>query len=333
MAHGFAFTNKLVVHDDVEYLFQKGADVSSGRWFLPILSAIFPDFSMPWIYGIITIVLFALSACIIVQIFDVKNPVLKGLTGALIVSFSSLTGVFGYMFTSTSYGVCFLMIFTIMWLSKKVDAFKKLFMILLIVFYPASVNCLVVLFRIESLHTLTKFSYVTLFLLVVVFIDRMFIDEKTRFIRICREISSIVLVCVVAANIYIANEAYLDLKLRYENVYSYFTQITAQIKMQPEYKKDTKVAVMGKTENSMEFYMNFGNVNKIAGVSSVTPNMSLKEKFFEYYIGFDGNFATATEMQKLSKTDEFQQMPTYPDYGSIKYIDNCIVVKFGNEID
>ena len=32
LAHGFAFTNKLLNHDEIESLFGKGATVTSGRW-------------------------------------------------------------------------------------------------------------------------------------------------------------------------------------------------------------------------------------------------------------------------------------------------------------
>mgnify|MGYP003295413253 CR=1 FL=1 len=34
-----------------------------GRWGLDILEYIFPNYSMPWIYGIITITLMAVSIC------------------------------------------------------------------------------------------------------------------------------------------------------------------------------------------------------------------------------------------------------------------------------
>ena len=49
LAYLFAFTNKLVNHDEVFCLFSKGATVDSGRWGLGLLDSIFPDYSMPWL--------------------------------------------------------------------------------------------------------------------------------------------------------------------------------------------------------------------------------------------------------------------------------------------
>ena len=107
LAYGFVLTNKLVNHDEVASLFTKGATVTSGRWGLGALDSIFPNYSMPWIYGLITIVLVALSVCLMIQIFHIKNRLLQVLLSGCIVAFPSLIGLFGYMFTSCSFALSF----------------------------------------------------------------------------------------------------------------------------------------------------------------------------------------------------------------------------------
>lgn len=107
LAYGFAFTNKLVNHDEVSSLFTKGATVTSGRWGLGALDSIFPNYSMPWIYGIITIFLMALSVCLMVHMFRLKNRLLQVLIAGCVVVFPSLIGLFGYMFTSSSFALAF----------------------------------------------------------------------------------------------------------------------------------------------------------------------------------------------------------------------------------
>ena len=87
LAHGFHFTNKSINHDEVYNLFGKGATVDSGRWGLGALDSIFPNYSMPWIYGILTIFLIAVSVCLIVHIFRIKKPVLQILLAGTIVVF------------------------------------------------------------------------------------------------------------------------------------------------------------------------------------------------------------------------------------------------------
>ena len=85
LAHMFAFTNKLVNHDEVQCLFSKGATVDSGRWGLGALDSILPNFSMPWIYGIMTIVLIALAVCLMADLFSIRSKLLQVLLGGCVL--------------------------------------------------------------------------------------------------------------------------------------------------------------------------------------------------------------------------------------------------------
>ena len=114
-AHMFMFTNKLVNHDDIEALFYKGATVTSGRWGLELSKLLFPDWSMPWIYGLLTLLFIALSVCIFLRVLDISSPVLQILLAALTISFPSLTGTFCFMFTSAAYGLAFFLSALCVW--------------------------------------------------------------------------------------------------------------------------------------------------------------------------------------------------------------------------
>jgi hypothetical protein len=109
LAHMFMFTNKLVNHDDIEALFTKGATVTSGRWGLEAAKLLFPDWSMPWIYGVITLVLIAISACIMLNVLDIRSTLMRIILPVLAVTFPSLVGTYCFMFTSAAYGLAFLL--------------------------------------------------------------------------------------------------------------------------------------------------------------------------------------------------------------------------------
>lgn len=108
-AHMFAMTNKLVNHDEIESLFGKGATVTSGRWGLELIKPLFPDWSMPWIYGLISILLISAAVCMILRILDIKSRPTQILVAALTLTFPSLTGTFCFMYTSSSYALAFLL--------------------------------------------------------------------------------------------------------------------------------------------------------------------------------------------------------------------------------
>ena len=108
-AHGYAFSNKLVNHDEIESLFGKGATITSGRWGLEPVKLLFPDWSMPWIYGVLSLLMISAAACLMLHILDLRRPGVRMLTAALVTTFPSLTGNFCFMFTSAPYAWSFLL--------------------------------------------------------------------------------------------------------------------------------------------------------------------------------------------------------------------------------
>lgn len=115
LAHMYVFTNKLMNADEVTAIFSKGATIDSGRWALELLRYVFPDVSVPWLWGIVTVVLLSIAACVTLRIFGIKHNFLRVLLPALFISFPSVTGLFCFMFTSTSYAVAFLLSVLSVW--------------------------------------------------------------------------------------------------------------------------------------------------------------------------------------------------------------------------
>lgn len=104
-AHAFAMTNKLPFDDEAIYLSGKGTTTESGRYGLELLRLIMPDYSMPWIYGLISLLLISAAVCVIIKLFDIKSRVLQVLLGALFITFPAETGTLGYMFTAAPYAL------------------------------------------------------------------------------------------------------------------------------------------------------------------------------------------------------------------------------------
>lgn len=109
LAYAFAFTNKLPNHDDVMYLFGKGATADSGRWGLEVLRLLIPDYSLPWLHGIVSLLLLSVAICLILKLAGLKNILAQVLLPALIICFPSQIGTFCYMYTSSCYAVAFLL--------------------------------------------------------------------------------------------------------------------------------------------------------------------------------------------------------------------------------
>ncbi len=103
VTHLYMWSNKIPNHDDIRHLFENDYGAQSGRWLLPYVSKLSGDVSMPWVIGVLSLVFLALSACLVVSLFRVKEPVFCAAIAALMVSFPTVASTFTYMFTADAY--------------------------------------------------------------------------------------------------------------------------------------------------------------------------------------------------------------------------------------
>ena len=116
LAYGFCMANKIPVGDDLVALFDKGATTVSGRYGLELLRLIMPDASMPWIYGLLSLLLLSLAACLILRLFEIKGTALRVLLPGVFVCFPAQAGTMLYMFTAAPYALALLLTVTGVWL-------------------------------------------------------------------------------------------------------------------------------------------------------------------------------------------------------------------------
>lgn len=109
LAYTYAFTNKLVNLDEMLYLFSKGVTTESGRWGLELCSFLFPDQSMPWIYGVLSLLILTAGICLCIRIFSIQSHLLQFLLAGILITFPSQIATFAYTYTASSYAVSFLL--------------------------------------------------------------------------------------------------------------------------------------------------------------------------------------------------------------------------------
>ena len=109
LIHIYKFTNTLPNRDAVYNYYADQNIVGSGRWFLTVASGLSSWFDLPWINGLLSIIFIGIAAAVIVDVFDLQNPVLIGLIAALLVSFPGITETFFFEYTADGYMVAMLL--------------------------------------------------------------------------------------------------------------------------------------------------------------------------------------------------------------------------------
>lgn len=475
MCHMYAFTNKLVNHDEVNSLFIKGATVDSGRWGLGALDTIFPNYSMPWIYGILTLLLIACSVCLMIRILSIGSGCFQALLAGAVVVFPSLTGTLAYMFTSSSFALSFFlavlavyllrgkprlcwavglgcMVFSlsiyqsyislaagllvvaligdllrgedvgktisrgvgyVLFLAASLGIYYGLTQIILVwkdvslnpyasgnlgfslagiptamgesyvrflrfftegyqglmptVFsrvlhliclgaaalllllwcfqarnpgrfilvlaltglLPLAVNCMYLFTTAESVHTLVLYGFVCVYAFVITIADSLLRSQQGQRVMhlLAVNVLSLAMALILVGNIYLANQVWLNLHLRYENAYAFYTSLLSDIRAMPAFGPDSRLALIGDYQEPDFYEEQFSHLDTITGVKGFLPDSYSKQYFLEYYLGVSIPFLSEEETAALSAMPEVAEMPVYPYYGSIAAIGDTIVVK------
>lgn len=480
LAYLFAFTNKLMNHDEVFCLFSKGATVDSGRWGLGLLDSVFPNYSMPWLYGILTLALMTAAICVILHLLSIRSRLLQVLLAGCVIVFPSLIGTFGYMFTSSAYALSFLLAVLAAWflarpsrwyaipalgcmvlslsiyqsyvavtasllvlvlihrllrdekaaavlreglyfvafllvslglyylatgivlritgtqfnayasdsvtfrlselperiglayssfqrffaegyrgliptalsrlahwvclggagillavwccLRKEKNVPRLLLLLFLIAIVPLAVNCMYLITTADSIHTLVLYGFVAVYLLAAILAEAcLSLTAAGRMSALLRRTAlnavTLAMAVILVSNIYVANEAYLGMYLRYENAYAFYTALVSDIKLTPGFDENTKLAIIGHWEKPAYDVERFEFLKPLAGVQGFSPNSYSRQRFLEYYLGFSTSFATDEECREIQETPEFAEMAVYPYYGSMGMIGDILVVK------
>ena len=243
-AHTFVFTNKLMNADEVDSLFGKGATVTSGRWGLEVIKYIFPNQSMPWLYGIITLFLFALSACIIIYTFEINGKLMRILLAGMITVFPSLTGTYCFMFTSSAYALSFL------FATISVTAFCKEKSFLKWLFCPLLLTFALGIYQ----------SYIAVAAgLFVLYIFKKCIDGENSFKSLLSDALSYLAMLLLAVGVYFAITL-LVLKLM-GSEFNYYVQ-------QNVYTDENSVGILGRIRMAYDFFVYYFTYREFALITS-----------------------------------------------------------------
>ena len=103
IVHIFAFTNVIPNSDGVARVYDAQQMTVSGRWFLHYASTWNGYFQAPAVIGFFSVLFISLSASLVTLILKIKNVMIAGLCGVLMIVFPTVAYTYMYMFTASAY--------------------------------------------------------------------------------------------------------------------------------------------------------------------------------------------------------------------------------------
>lgn len=201
------------------------------------------------------------------------------------------------------------------------------FLICCIVVFPICVNIMDIIAPMTITNLLTGIGILTS--IVIIPIVNKGLDNKS-LSNIIKWIY-IVLTVILTITFIIENTfTYMCRQETYENYYAVINNVYNRATQLEGYTKDKKWLF----SYTIEYSPN--DLEKANSENNETwgnfAGMKQNKNFFEKYLGIQIETCSMEEYNSIILTEEFKNMPIYPEDGSIKIINNIIVVKTSNKI-
>ena len=119
MIHMPVMLSDIPNHDGLSSMYFDQNMITSGRWFLSVACGFSSYFTLPWIIRLLGLFFLGLTAAVLVELLDMKSPVMVVLSGGLLVAFPALSSTFAYVFTLDGYMLALFLAVLSVYLTKQ----------------------------------------------------------------------------------------------------------------------------------------------------------------------------------------------------------------------
>ena len=223
----------------------------------------------------------------------------------------------------------FFLFIVLLWSEKK-KYVKNLILLFLVVLIPFTVNFIFVMADYYSCYMMMVYSKVMFFLIFAWVLEKTMGNIQSVFVRCFKGLCIGGLVMLVVMYSRYDNICYLQMELLQTQATRYFTTLITRIQSAEGYNSWQYVSYIGdpdpgRNDNSIETIPEMDNV-------MFFPYWGLKNTlqgpWREYMKMWCGYSAHEVDQSYIIDRPEVQAMPHYPAEGSIKVIDDTVVVKF-----
>lgn len=217
-------------------------------------------------------------------------------------------------------------------LLKKRDTLKAIETVVLAGVYVLAVNSIYIMCE-DGIYSLMYYSYVFLILFPLVLVDRSIRQAEGRLVAAAEYGVTLVAAIGIVSYCHFANGQYVSMQLSLEQASSYYTTMITQIKSTDGYQEDMKVVLSGVDIVDKTLYHNeIMSTFSMSGRDDALADAYSKQNFILHYCGFQAEMADESILSEQSKS-VLQEMPAYPNDGSIRILDNAVVVKLSESVE
>ncbi|MDO5153466.1 MAG: glucosyltransferase domain-containing protein [Eubacteriales bacterium] len=229
-------------------------------------------------------------------------------------------------------GVSVFSICYIIWKLRKIGT--SVIVLLLCAIFPIAVNFIVIMCPDSWIYTLMVYSFVLIPCVPFVVAECIpFSKTMTKCNRMLTKFTALLVSTIIFCYSYEANISYTSMFYANRQVENYLNSIVVQVRMTEGFDKEKEWAFIGDVEDPMlRSYWQYENRYGGNEDAQSLLNRYSRYEWLRNYIGYSPPLADEKTLLYLCQREEIQAMPCWPDEGSIKVIDNWVVIKFQDHL-
>ncbi len=199
--------------------------------------------------------------------------------------------------------------------------------------FPIAVNSIIIMCPTSDIGTLMAYALVCIFILPVVLLNIAFKQEKIPWkkgMNLLYNLAFCVLLLTSLNQAWTANGNYTQMYYNNQQTISYFDTLVTRIRSADNYRDENPVYFAGDRITDLQFANSWAPYNEFffTGAHKTDINSYARTSWLENYLGFVYKEPTAEQIEQILADERFQEMPCYPDDGSVRVLDGVTVVKF-----
>lgn len=213
---------------------------------------------------------------------------------------------------------------------KKKKASDIIMGLLLCAAFPVAVNLIEIMCPNSRIYTLMVFACVVPVIAPLVVLEVM--PREGKLYSGAVKAAAVVLLVLVFGNTYFNNVTYTSTYFVNRQTENYYASMVAQIRMTEGFDTEKKWLFVGTNVDPMidnpwqevPIYGGAEDTNRMISAYSW-------QHWIRHYLGYNIPLADKNAEESILQTEEFAAMPCWPAEGSVKVIDDVVVIKFQEE--
>lgn len=201
-------------------------------------------------------------------------------------------------------------------------------MMILMFLIPLVTEFIFVMVEPAKIHQLMTYGQAMIFVYLAWLLEGLKLPLKA-VSNVVYSIALVLMLVISALYVRYDNACYLKAEFQQERAISYFTALVADIKGAEGYKDELPVVYINSghlTDNTVSDIYQLSTIRMMPlWGTKMQLNDYAWQAFMNYWCAWSPKLGDASKFENL---EEVQSMPSYPDQGSIKVVEDTVIVKF-----